>query len=108
MKLIRLAIDNSDGLVKLGPFVAGKLYEVPDDVVPMLDARLAPAKAVTVEGKPPEVPTPLTAEHQAVFAHLRALHTPPPPDKPTAEPEAKAEPDAKPPEPPAKAANPSR
>ena len=74
----------------------------------MLDARLAPAKVIAVDGKPPETPTPLIAEHQAVFAHLRALHTPPPPEKPAAESEAKAEPDPKVAEPPAKAANPSR
>lgn len=68
MKTVRLPSDNPDGLIALGPFLAGKCYAVPDDVAPMLDARLAlaePGKGETL--------TPTTAAHEEVFAHVRAL-----------------------------------
>lgn len=91
MKTVRLPSDNPDGLIALGPFLAGKLYEVPDDVAPMLDVRIKPDKVRKNEkGEALESVTPTTAAHDEVFAHLRAQASPP---KPADEPApAEAEP----------------
>jgi len=84
MKLVRLPIDNKDGLVKLGPFLAGRIYEVPDDVAPLLDPRLAPTSIALKNGEPIESITPTAAEHQEVFEHLRNLPKPKAEDAPKA------------------------
>jgi len=87
MKTVRLPSDNADGLIALGPFLAGKFYAVPDDVAPLLDARLARDEPNKSKG---EALTPASAAHDEVFVHLRA---PAPPPKPADEPApAEAEP----------------
>lgn len=77
---VKLPADNADGLRALGPFLAGNVYAVPEDVAGVLDARLE-----RVTPKAGEAVEPVDAHQGEVHAHLRAANAKPDAAKPAAE-----------------------